>query len=117
MSQVSHCTGSELYTLSYSTVLELLGRTLPSTQAHIIYLHCFLVAWKPPFSLEGGGAEPLNRVMCVSPAMDIYGRVEVTVEVRDNDGNVTFHETTPFYSGKCSKQHTSWVIVEWLNYW
>ena len=41
-----------------------------------------------------------ERFMCVSPAMDVHGRVEVTVEVKDSDGNVTFQGTALFYSGK-----------------
>ena len=41
-----------------------------------------------------------ERVMCVSPAMNVHGRVEVTVEVRKENGDVTFQGKSLFYSGK-----------------
>ena len=50
-----------------------------------------------------------ERVMCVSPAMDIHGRVEVTVEIRDIDGNITFQGKSLFHSGKCE--------LHWFNQW
>ena len=37
------------------------------------YLRCFLVARKPPFSLEGGGAEPLN-IASTQRTARIYAR-------------------------------------------
>ena len=42
-----------------------------------------------------------ERVMCVSPAMDVHGRVEVTVKVRKENGDVTFQGNAQFYSSKC----------------
>ena len=43
-----------------------------------------------------------ERVMCVSPAMGVHGRVEVTVEVSNENGDVTFQGRALFYSSKSS---------------
>ena len=43
-----------------------------------------------------------ERVLCVSPAMDTLGRVDVTVEVRNENGDVTFQGNALFYSSKCA---------------
>ena len=38
-------------------------------------------------------------LVCVSPLMDIIGRVEVTVTVTSDD-KITFEQSAPFYSSK-----------------
>ena len=40
-----------------------------------------------------------ERFMCISPAMDTLGRVEVTIEVKRN-GTLRFQRNVPFYSRK-----------------
>ena len=50
-----------------------------------------------------------KSAICISPAMDALGRVEVTVEVRRENGDITFQGKALFYSSKYA------LCCGWIN--
>ena len=61
-----------------------------------------------------------ESAICVSPAMDTLGRVEVMVEIRKTNGGITFQGNSPFYSSKfkcntyvCSNNQKCILCLAW----
>ena len=39
-------------------------------------------------------------VACVSPVMDVIGRITMILEIKNTDGNITFQKSASFYSSE-----------------